>query len=81
MKMLSMEPDEHMRWIYDSTHQNYDREHAEYLRARRAAAIRSAPRWMLEEARLNDILREQTPNVVIQGPPAGGPTGMESSTT
>ena len=24
---------------------------------------------------------EVTPNVVIQGPPAGGPAGMESSTT
>ena len=62
MKMLSMEPDEHMRWIYDSTHPNYDREHAEYLRARRAAAIRSAPRWLVEEARPKAILREQTPN-------------------
>ena len=70
MKMLSMDPDEHMRWIYDSTHPNYDREHAEYLRARRAAAIRSAPRWMVEEARLNDILREQTPNVELRGGPA-----------
>ena len=63
MKMLSMDPDEHMRWIYDSTHPNYDREHAEYLRARRAAAICSAPKWMVHEAMLNDILREQTPNV------------------
>lgn len=67
MKMLSLEPDEHMRWIYDSTHQNYDREYAEYLRARRAAAIRSAPRWMVDEALLNDTLREQTPNVELTG--------------
>jgi hypothetical protein len=63
MKMLSMEPNEDMRWIYDNAHPDYRSERAESLRERRAAAIRSAPRWMIEEAQMNDILREQTPNV------------------
>ena len=32
-------------------------------------------------AALERTVDELTPNVVIQGPPAGGPAGMESSTT
>ena len=58
MKRLSLEPDADMRWIYDYTHRDYNTPRAEYLRKRRAAAIQSAPRWMLEEARINDLLAD-----------------------
>lgn len=58
MKMLSLEPDEDMRWIYDYTHPNYNTDRAKSLRNKRNSALRHAPRWMVEEARLNDILRE-----------------------
>ncbi len=57
MKSLSLEPDEHMRWIYDYTHPEYNSDRAKDLRDRRAAAIRNAPQWMIEEARLNDALK------------------------
>ena len=69
MKMLSLEPDENMRWIYDPSHRDYNTEMAEDLRNRRAAALRSCPRWMIEEARLNDALRKHTPNVKLRGRP------------
>ena len=59
MKRLSLEPDEHMKWIYDSSHPDYDSDRAKWLRMRRAAAIASAPQWMIEEARLNDIMRDK----------------------
>lgn len=54
---LSLEPDEHMRWIYDYTHPDYNSDMAKDLRERRMRAMQSAPQWMIEEARLNDILR------------------------
>lgn len=54
MKRLSLKPDEHMRWIYDPSHPEYNSARAEDLRERRAAAMRNAPAWMIEEARLND---------------------------
>lgn len=54
---LSLEPDPHMRWIYDYTHPDYNSDRAKDLRARRDAAFRSAPQWMIEEARMNDNLR------------------------
>jgi hypothetical protein len=55
MKRLSLEPDERMRWIYDYTHPDYNSDRAKDLRERREVAMRNAPRWMIEEARLNDI--------------------------
>ena len=58
MKRISLEPDEHMRWIYDYTHPDYNSSRAKDLRERRAAALRSAPKWMIEEARLNDSMAE-----------------------
>lgn len=58
MNKLSLEPDEHMRWIYDPAHPDYYSDMAEHLRKRRAEAIRNAPTWMVEEARLNDILKK-----------------------
>jgi hypothetical protein len=52
VKKFSLKPDPHMRWIYDQSFQ--DDPKAKDLRARRDAAIRSAPQWMLDEAHLND---------------------------
>jgi len=57
MKRLSLQPDAHMRWIYDYTHPDYNTPRAKHLRERRAQAIASAPQWMIEEARLNDLMR------------------------
>ena len=54
MKLLTLEPDPHMRWIYDYTHPDYNSDMARDLRERRAAALRSCPRWMIQEARMND---------------------------
>ena len=54
---LSLNPDPHIRWIYDYTHRDYSTAYAEDLRRRREAALRNAPRWMVEEARMNDNLR------------------------
>lgn len=56
---LSLRPDEHMRWIYDYTHPEYNSEQAKWLRERRAAAIANAPQWMIELARFNDSLRNR----------------------
>lgn len=50
-KRLTLDPDEHMRWIYDPSHPDYNTDQARDLRARRDAALQAAPRWMLEEAR------------------------------
>jgi len=63
MKMLSLEPDEDMKWIYDPSHPDYYSDRVKDLRNRRDSAIRNAPRWMIEEARMNDIMRKKTPNV------------------
>lgn len=49
---LSMKPDPWMAWIYEPEHR--DDPVARDLRERRAAAIRSAPRWMIEIAMMND---------------------------
>jgi hypothetical protein len=56
---LSLEPDPDMRWIYDYTHPDYNSPRAKWLRESRAAALRSAPQWMIESARLNDILKSK----------------------
>lgn len=58
MKHLSLDPDEHMKWIYDPSHPDYNSDHAKWLRERRSRALANAPRWMAEEASYNDILRD-----------------------
>jgi hypothetical protein len=58
VKRLTLEPDDDMRWIYDTTHRDYSSKEAEWLRGRRAAALRSAPEWMIREAKFNDAMRE-----------------------
>lgn len=60
MDKFSLSPDEHMRWIYDIYHKDYHSEHANYLRESRAAALRNAPRWMIEQASANDFDRKNT---------------------
>ena len=60
MKMLSREPDEDMKWIYAYTRPEYPSDQAKDLRNRRDSALRHAPQWMIEEARMNDILRTTT---------------------
>jgi hypothetical protein len=59
VKRLSLEPDPDMRWIYDYTHPDYNSPRARHLRESRAAALRNAPQWMIELARLNDALEPQ----------------------
>lgn len=54
---LSLRPDPHMAWIYDSSHRDYNTQEAKDLRERRAYAIRSAPEWMIREAQFNDEMR------------------------
>ena len=51
-----------MRWIYDYTHPDYNTPRAAHLREARSRAIASAPEWMIEEARLNDLLRDDGDN-------------------
>jgi hypothetical protein len=50
VKELTLDPDEHMRWIYDYRHPDYNSSQAIHLRAARAAAIASAPDWMVQLA-------------------------------
>jgi hypothetical protein len=57
VKRLSLEPDARMRWIYDTAHPDYHSDRARDLRARREQAVRNAPQWMIEEARMNDNLK------------------------
>jgi hypothetical protein len=59
VKRLTLEPDEHMRWIYDPSHRDYHSDRAKDLRERRAAALRNAPRWMVWEAEMNDALYDR----------------------
>jgi hypothetical protein len=59
MKNLSLQPDEDMKWIYDYTHPEYNTDRARHLREARARALASAPEWMIEGARLNDILKRK----------------------
>lgn len=56
---LSLKPDPHMKWIYDSAHPDYNTPMAESLRESRGRALCSAPEWMLDLARLNDERRER----------------------
>lgn len=60
IRRLSMHPDEGMRWIYDSSHPEYNTPRARHLRDARAAAIRSAPEWLVCLARSNDAARDAT---------------------
>lgn len=53
MRKLTLEPDPWMRWLYDHQDPRYLTDEAKYLRERRAAAIRSAPEWMLAQAAMN----------------------------
>ncbi len=52
---LSNNPDPHMRWIYDSTHPDYNSPQAIALRKARDLAILHAPQWMKDEAYWNDV--------------------------
>lgn len=54
----TLEPDGHMRWIYDYRHPEYHTPRAVDLRERRAAALRACPGWMLEQAAINDEIRK-----------------------
>ena len=57
MKLLSLEPDDDMRWIYDYTHPDYNTDRAKWLREARHRAIQSAPEWMVREAQMNDAMK------------------------
>ena len=59
MKRLSLDPDEHMKWIYDPRHPDYYSPRAKWLRDRRAAALASAPRWMIADAMVNDAKEDR----------------------
>lgn len=51
MKKLSLEPDDHIKWIYNPSHPDYNSDEAKDLRERRAAALRSCPEWMIYGAK------------------------------
>ena len=56
---LSLLPDDYMKWIYDYLHPNYHSDYARDLRARRDAAMRSAPQYLFEIALQNDNRRRE----------------------
>ena len=55
---FSLHPDPDMRWIYDYHDPRYNSPEARDLRERRDRALRTAPRWMVEQAAINDAMRE-----------------------
>lgn len=57
MKLLSLEPDEDMKWIYDQSRPDYYSDRAEHLREARSYAMRHAPKWMIREAEMNDSIK------------------------
>lgn len=57
MKKFTLQPDPHMRWIYDYNHPRYRSPEAKDLRERRSRAIQSAPEWMIELAMWNDEMK------------------------
>ena len=59
MKLLSLEPDECMKFIYDHRHPEYNTERVRHLREARDMALRSAPEWMIREAEMNDSWRRR----------------------
>ena len=61
--MLSLAADEHNRWIYDPSHIDYDTDQAKDLRERRLRAILSAPQWLIQEARFNDLMKKEKDHV------------------
>lgn len=58
MMRISLQPDEHMRWIYDYSHHEYNSERAKHLRASRERALASCPAWLLDQAGHNDESHE-----------------------
>ena len=50
---FSLNPDPEMAWIYDPTHPEY-MGRGKDLRERRFRALHNAPRWMVEQAAMND---------------------------
>lgn len=56
--MLSLQPDDHMKWIYDSRDPRYNDSATKDLRERRFMALHNAPRWMIHMAEMNDLLRK-----------------------
>lgn len=54
MTKFSLEPDEHMRWIYDARHPEYNTDYAKSLRERRSNALTQVPSWMFYDAFKND---------------------------
>lgn len=66
---LSLEPDEHMRWIYDARHPDYHSDYAKSLRERRANALNQCPQWMFWDAWENDERRKIVPNAEVRGCP------------
>ena len=59
---LSLNPDPWNAWIYDPRHPDYSSPQAENLRRRRAQAIATAPRWMIDAALDSDAERERRGN-------------------
>lgn len=55
---FSLEPDAEMLWIYDQSDPRYHLDETRNLRERRAAELRNAPRWMVEQAETNDAMRK-----------------------
>jgi hypothetical protein len=62
MDNWSLEPDEHMRWIYDTSHRDYHSPMAEDLREARRRALCQLPEWMKAVALSNDARRERERN-------------------
>ena len=58
---LSMKPDAHMKWIYNTLHPDYNSDMAKDLRERRCRAIANAPEWMRREAYVNDLRKDIKP--------------------
>ena len=56
---ISLDPDNHMEWIYDQNHPDYYSDRAKHLRDARDRAIRSAPEWMIRVAEMNDDHKRQ----------------------
>lgn len=63
---LSLDPDDHMKWIYDQSRPDYHDPRVQSLRDARDRALRSAPEWMIKIAESNDNFKrtaaQQSPN-------------------
>jgi hypothetical protein len=60
-RLLSLQPDEHMRWIYDPNHTDYHTDKARDLRGRRQRALESMPASERDQASFNDAMRARLP--------------------